>query len=518
VSTNQQVDKSENNQADIPMQRIECRRFSERMGWSIIKEAQENGVSGFKVSAENRDVIQEFKEDAAQKKFDVLLVYMFDRIGRISSETPFIVEWFANNGIEVWSTQEGQQRFDNHVDRLTNYIRFWQGEGESRKTSARVKTKMRQMVEDGYFKGGTAAFGYKLVKSDRVNKKGVVLHNLTINEDEAEIVRLIFDQYVNHGLGKLTLSKYLTDRGIHNRKGDVFHPNSISRILRNPLYYGVMTCGDIQSPVLPHLQIISKELYDKAQQYANERTPNWDPYNRKNPYFMKGKALLSGNLFCGHCGGKMTLSTARYHGGDEKHVRYTCYQKNRGLRKCDGQTTYSTDKLDAIIEKILAQIFAQFHTMPKSAIIEKAYSNKLELAKSEIKKHRAEQEKIAKQIKGLEAEILKVVTGESAFNPTTLNSLLEASKNEYQQKESTICEWETELDRLNTKLFDIESEYKTFVNWGQAFKDADMEARRMICNRIFERIEIRRGYELSITLNIGLEQFGVCIDSFVEIA
>lgn len=56
---------------------------------------------------------------------------MFDRIGRIADETPFVVEWFVKNGVRVWSTQEGEQRFDNHTDKLTNYIRFWQADGES---------------------------------------------------------------------------------------------------------------------------------------------------------------------------------------------------------------------------------------------------------------------------------------------------------------------------------------------------------------------------------------------------
>lgn len=51
---------------------------------------------------------------------------MFDRIGRSDDETPFVVEWFAKHGIEVWSTQEGQQCFNSHVDKLMNYLRFWQ--------------------------------------------------------------------------------------------------------------------------------------------------------------------------------------------------------------------------------------------------------------------------------------------------------------------------------------------------------------------------------------------------------
>lgn len=73
------------------------------------------------------------KEYARKGKFDILLVFMFDRIGRIADETPFVVEWFVRNGIRVWSTQEGEQRFDNHTDKLLNYIRFWQADGESEK-------------------------------------------------------------------------------------------------------------------------------------------------------------------------------------------------------------------------------------------------------------------------------------------------------------------------------------------------------------------------------------------------
>ena len=81
------------------------------------------------------------KEAAIKHEFDVLLVFMFDRIGRIDDETPFVVEWFVKHGIEVWSVKEGEQRFDSHVDKLTNYIRFWQASGESEKTSMRIKTR-----------------------------------------------------------------------------------------------------------------------------------------------------------------------------------------------------------------------------------------------------------------------------------------------------------------------------------------------------------------------------------------
>ncbi|MCD7733552.1 MAG: recombinase family protein [Clostridiales bacterium] len=94
-------------------------------------EEQEEGVSGHKVRAANRDKLQLIKEATTRGEFDILLVFMFDRIDRIADETPFVVEWFVRNGIQVWSTQEGEQRFDSHADKLMNYIRFWQADGES---------------------------------------------------------------------------------------------------------------------------------------------------------------------------------------------------------------------------------------------------------------------------------------------------------------------------------------------------------------------------------------------------
>lgn len=76
VSTKGQVDK----QDDIPMQRRECMAFIDRMeDWIYYDERMEKGVSGYKVSANKRDVILEIRTMAEKKMFDVLLVFMFDR-------------------------------------------------------------------------------------------------------------------------------------------------------------------------------------------------------------------------------------------------------------------------------------------------------------------------------------------------------------------------------------------------------------------------------------------------------
>ncbi|MBQ8299872.1 MAG: recombinase family protein [Clostridia bacterium] len=196
VSTSQQVDVVKD---DIPMQRIACRKFAEDMGWTIVVEKEEKGVSGFKVSATKRDAIQELKEAALNGEFDILLVFMFDRLGRIENETPFVLEWFAKHGIEVWSVNEGQQRFEQHVDKLMNYIRFWQASGESEKTSIRVKTRMHQMVSEGIYTGGPVSYGFMLVKKGRLNKKGQEMRDLAVNLEEQMIVDRMHDLVIEEG-------------------------------------------------------------------------------------------------------------------------------------------------------------------------------------------------------------------------------------------------------------------------------------------------------------------------------
>ena len=97
VSTNKQVDHDENNQADIPMQRKACHDFAAKMGWVIVGEEQETGVSGYKVSADDRDKLQLIKKYAEQGKFDILLVFMF---------VPFPVSWTVKMKKKQKETQD----------------------------------------------------------------------------------------------------------------------------------------------------------------------------------------------------------------------------------------------------------------------------------------------------------------------------------------------------------------------------------------------------------------------------
>ena len=518
VSTDKQVDHDDKNQADIPMQRKACHKFCEEKDWVIVHEEQEEGVSGHKVRAEHRDKLQIIKELAVQKKFDVFLVFMFDRIGRIADETPFVVEWFSRNGIEVWSTQEGEQRFDNHTDKLTNYIRFWQADGESEKTSIRTKTALGQLVADGGFKGGMAPYGYDLVKSGRFNKRKHEVFMLAVNEAEAAVARIVFEKYVQEGFGVQRIASYLNDLGYRARSGKPWHHATIRGIVCNLTYTGVLRCGESRSEVLPQLQIIEPELYEAAQHIRVSRSKDYEA-TRTVPRNIAGNSLLSGNVFCGHCGARLTLTTngKRYPCKNDpnrivKRVRYICYGKTRKQTECDGQTGYTASVLDGIIDKLIRQIFERMRAIPKSEIVGVRYQEKMKERKALLQAVWADYNKASADLAMLKAEVVKSLRGESSFSQDLLSSLIADSETNCLKVKEQLDAAQAAYDEGQAVMASLNAQYDDIISWADMYDTASLEAKKMIVNCLIKRIEVYRDYKLHIDFNIDFEQFSLGLD------
>ena len=513
VSTDKQVDHNDKNQADIPMQRKACRAFCDKMGWTIVHEEQEEGVSGHKVRAENRDKLQIIKGLARQKKFDILLVFMFDRIGRIADETPFVVEWFVKQGIEVWSTQEGQQRFDSHTDKLTNYIRFWQADGESEKTSIRTRTALGQLVEAGGFKGGLAPYGYDLVKSGRFNKRKHELYDLVVNESEAAVVRTIFKKYVHEGYGAQRIATYLNRQGYRARTGKMWHHATIRGIVCNLTYTGILRCGESRSQELPHLQIIEPELFEAAQRIRTARAGS-DVQERHVPMNTRGKSLLSGNVYCGHCGARLALTTngKSYPCKEDPHrvvkrVRYICYGKTRKQTDCNGQTGYTAHILDGIIDKLVRRIFERMKAIPKSDIVNLRYQEKMEERKCLLQSVRADYTKAAHELDMLKAEVIKALRGESSFPKDLLGTMVTEAETKCRELQESMEAAQTAYDEGKTVLASLNAQYDEIISWSELYDTASIEAKKMIVSSLIRRVDVYRGYKLHIEFTIDFEQF-----------
>ena len=516
VSTSQQVDHDDKDAADIPMQRLECHRFAERMGWTIIHEEQEEGISGHKVRAENRDKLQLIKNAARQKKFDIFLVFMFDRIGRIADETPFVVEWFVKNGIRVWSTKEGEQRFESHTDKLTNYIRFWQADGESEKTSIRTSTRMGQIVENGYYTGGTCPFGYKLVRQGRINKRGHDLYDLVINDDEAPIVRFIFDKYVTEGRGAQSVANLLNSMKIKNRSGNNWHPSSIRGMIKNITYIGILRSGESRSQVLPHLQIIDEQVFQAAQEITKQRSGKYED-TRHIPLNISGTSLRAGNVFCGHCGARLSLTTngkgrPKSDGTDTIRVRYVCQTKTRKHEPCGGQTGYTKHILDGMINDIVHEIFRKVTSLSKAEILNASHSAKVGEYKAIAKKTQREYQKAEKELQGLKQEVVKAVTGNSAFPVELLSSLVQETEQKCAALKLTYETAQRDVEQSEIIMQELQIKYNQFIDWSSVYDTASIETRKMIVAQLIERVDVFRGYELKIKFAINVEQFLIGLD------
>ena len=518
VSTDKQVDHNDKNQADIPMQRKACRAFCDKMGWTIVHEEQEEGVSGHKVRAENRDKLQIIKNLARQKKFDILLVFMFDRIGRIADETPFVVEWFVKQGIEVWSTQEGQQRFDSHTDKLTNYIRFWQADGESEKTSIRTRTALGQLVEAGGFKGGLAPYGYDLVKSGRFNKRKHELYELVVNEAEAAVVRTIFEKYVHEGYGAQRIATYLNRQGYRARTGKMWHHATIRGIVCNLTYTGILRCGESRSQELPHLQIIEPELFEAAQRIRTARAGS-AVQERHVPMNTRGKSLLSGNVYYGHCGARLALTTngKSYPCKEDPHrvvkrVRYICYGKTRKQTDCNGQTGYTAHILDGIIDKLVRRIFERMKAIPKSDIVNLRYQEKMEERKCLLQSIRADYTKAAHELDMLKAEVIKALRGESSFPKDLLGAMVTEAETKCRELQESMEAAQAAYDEGKTVLASLNAQYDEIISWSELYDTASIEAKKMIVSSLIRRVDVYRGYKLHIEFTIDFEQFCCGLD------
>ena len=511
VSTDKQLYQTDNNEADIPMQRKRCRKYCESMGWTIVCELQEEGVSGHKVRAENRDKIQLIKEYAKQKKFDILLVFMFDRIGRISDETPCVVEWFVRNGIRVWSTQEGEQRFDNHTDKLTNYIRFWQADGESEKTSIRTANSMGLLAEDGCFTGGSRPYGYDFVKSGRKNKRRQEVNDLAIGEPEAEIVRLIFQLAAKGGFGAQRVANYLNERGIKNRSGKNWHPSSIQGMLRNVLYTGVLRSGKSRSEPIERLRIVEDSIFQEVQDMLAARSRSTEQIRAK-PLNTRGQSLLAGNVFCGHCGARLCITTSgkgrrREDGTDEVRTRYTCQTKSRTHGDCDGQTGYTVHKLDAMIDSVIHTIFAKVSSLSREEIIAEQFASDCTARKAALESTKREYEKAETELRNLKKEIIKSISGESAFSPELLNSVIQEQEAKCGELKRAIEIVQQELDDNKFTLDRMSRQYDDILEWSAAYDHVTFPAKKVIVSHIIERVDVYRGYQLNIKLNLSVEQF-----------
>ena len=502
VSTKEQVDHN-----DIPMQKIKCRKFAQQQGWRVVMEKAEKGISGSKVSASKRDVIQELRQEAGNGSFDILLVYMFDRLGRIESETPFVLEWFVQHGIQMWSVHEGQQRIESHGDKLMNYIRFWQAAGESEKTSIRTRDRIRQIVSSGHFAGGFVPYGYRAVDKGRVNKRDQPVKDLEIDPEEAAWVREVFEKVANEGASGYAMARMLNDRGLCTRQGARFQSVNIRRMIRHEGYTGYLITKAARSEFIQELQIVDEKLFARANEVIDCRSKKL-AQEKNIAAKTNNPTLLAGIVVCAHCGAKMSafLHTDRYKLADgtirEKvQAKYNCYQRGQKLRACDGQSLYLAERVDAVVLEVVHDIFRRIQQEPYDRSIEQKLRQ--ENGEQERQKQAAEKKIKAAQYKQkrYEDEVIRCLDGQSRFSEEMLARLIAEAETEVRQAKEEYAEL-LRNDTTRATIQQIRSYYDEFLGWANEFDLATIPRKRAILGQLIEKVEVGKGYKVTVHLRM----------------
>ncbi|MFR8078642.1 MAG: recombinase family protein [Christensenellales bacterium] len=493
--------KRQSEEADIPMQRIECHKFCNEQNWQIVAEFSENGVSGFKVSANKRDDILEIKKLAQEKAFDKLLVFKFDRLGRIESETPFVVEWFINHGIEVWSQVEGQQRIETHADKLINYIRFWQAAGESINTSLRVKTRCKQLAASRQFTGGVQPIGYKLVDTGLINSRGLPIHEKVIDEKEANLVRTAYELCIT-GKGTYQIA-YILRQMDPSRK---WSQNTVLYMLKNIAYTGRFKYDGVVYPKKEEWVIVSDEMFELAQKNIDAR--------RTTPKSIstapRGKHLLTGLLFCGHCGSRMCGSTNKDLHGSSYRYRpvYRCYAKIQ-KRPCDGYSVYNAQRIEQRINDIVHTVCMQLDKNPKETVVQTLCYDLERKAKQQLKDAKANLSSWLKKEQIIKDNIMRSLMGEQiSFHIDTLDSLLNDCQGQIRKAYISVDEAQTELNQSLQNSEKLSAQYDQFNNWCQEYDMADVSIKKMILASIFDKIYVDNQYRVNAIMSMTAQQFG----------
>jgi len=334
--------------------------------WTYVEGYVDEGISG--TSTKKRDSFNRMIADAKAGCFDFIITKEISRFSRSTLDSIQYTQELLEHDVGVLFQNDNINTLDSDSEfRLV--VMAGVAQDEVRKLSERLKFGFRQAIKNGHVLGNDKLWGY--------DKKDCVL---TINEEEAQAVRRIFDLYANQQMGIRRISQTLYDEGFTSRKGNAFNVLTIRHILCNPKYKGWYCANKSQTvdyrskrkvfleesewvmypdPSIP--AIVSEELWDRANALYKRRSEqmmsNQSAAEFHNRYPYSGKIICEEHGTSFH---RQVLKSAK----GEKEVWQCRVYRNRGRAACSAPQLRTTE-----LDQIMARIFDQL-AQDKQAIVD----------------------------------------------------------------------------------------------------------------------------------------------------
>lgn len=537
VSSDQQLEAD----GDLGIQRqLVTEYIQEHSDWILDdKEYFEGSNSGYKNSVADRDILQAILEDAQNQEFDILVVYKDDRLGRRMWEVSMYIMQLKNFGVDVYTVKDGliSPESDDLMGQVMLNFRYAMAQKSSLDTGMRVKDTAQKLVQQGKFMGGKAPYGYQLELSGEISKHGRALKHLVIVPERAEIVKYIYDLSLNKEYGSSKIATILNgdDRYKGMAPNDVWKSGTITSILTNPIYtghtaykrrervngkYRNLNSEDwiISEKINEDIVIIEEDIWNKVQEKRKLRS---DKYTKKlenqDVTIIKrndGMLPLVDVLHCGYCGCKM-VNGSKYNywtikdTGERRTSKapiYKCQNAWQGVPH-DKTKSFRADFIEPIVFEAMAEYIAKLQENEDvfEQISQKQNKERM-LQKRAVEQERKKLNAIKKDIDVMENEIPKAINGESKFSVDMVVNLIDKLQKQEQEQSEVVKRKEYELNHTNISVKDWEDIRSKIPTWQDIFMNADSASKRVLVNKLIERIDIKKD-EVIVRFKINLNDF-----------
>lgn len=317
VSTDEQVKDG----FSISAQKNKLLSFCDFNDWNNYKIYVDEGISAKDM---NRPELKKMLLDIENGLIKTVLVYRLDRLTRSVLDLYKLLELFDKydckfkSATEVYDTTTAMGRmFITLVAAMAQWERENLGE--------RVSMGLQQKAKEGKYVPSLPPYGYKKVGKD----------TLEILEEEAEIVREIFDMYTKERIGLAKIARILNERNVPKKNQDVWYQGPVRYILKNPVYIGKYRYNyrvnkenyfEVDADIE---KIISEEQFNEAQRLFDTKKEQHPRNSTNNHYFISV-------AYCALCGKKLLAGSSGSKGSKYRRYYYRC--RNADIGSCKQKT------------------------------------------------------------------------------------------------------------------------------------------------------------------------------------
>lgn len=480
---------------------------------------------GFSGGHMDRPQFQQMMKKAAEKELSHIVCYRLDRISRNIGDFAKLIEELDNLNIGFVSIKE-QFVTNSPMGRAMMYIASVFSQLERETIAERIRDNMQELAKTGRWLGGTTPTGYQSEAIQKAAADGKIrkAFKLTVIPEEAQLIRLIFDKFLE--TNSLTKTEtFLLQRNILTKNNLKFTRFALKNILENPVYmiadtesyayfteqgldifaaegefdgeHGIMAYNktiqkrgkahetrevdDWIIAVGKHMGLISGVEWIRAQKQLEQNKSKSYRKPRSNV------ALLSGLLFCGNCGDYMRpkLSTRKNEKG-ELIYSYLCSMKERSrMHNCDIKNP-NGNMLDELVCNEIKKLSAD------PSVFIKELQDRRQALHQAASHGEAELARLQKLYNETSGEINGLVGALAKAGGTSSESYIIKQIDELDVKCKGIQSGIEELERISQKhvLSDIEFDLirDSLSSFGTIFEQMNVEQKRAVLRTFVKKV------------------------------